>query len=153
MTEATSKINPNPTLVLENAIGFIHDLQIIITKKKHKTEIIKKSRNRLESWLKNQHFDQYRNKKLDLAIVIYLDKNRYCRQDIDNIAKIILDMLKKDKESDRSYLFEDDSQVIRLLVYKIETKKFNKCETNSIAISFREYDPKKQMILVEQNVI
>jgi len=153
MMGLASKINLNPLLVLENAIGFIHDLQVIITKKERKTEIIRESRNRLESWLKNRYFDQYRNKKLDLAIVIYLDKNRYRRQDIDNIAKVILDMLKKDKESGRPYLFKDDSQVIRLLIYKIETKKFGRYKTNSLVISFREHDPKKQMILVEQNVL
>ncbi len=64
-------------------------------------------------------------------------------------AKVVLDALKKsDKDPSKPYLFKDDSQVVRLLIYKLETKEVSGYETNSLIISFREHNPNEQMILV-----
>lgn len=146
------KISINKSFVLEKPKGSFYDLIVIKTTKKK--EMIKEIKINLESWMKNPHFDEIRKKKLDLAIVIYVDKFRMKKQDVDNIAKTVLDALRKSKKNEhKPYLFEDDSQIVRLLVYKLETKKLKGYETNSLVISFREHNPQKQMILVEQNVI
>jgi hypothetical protein len=84
--------------------------------------------------------------------VIYLDAQRFKTQDCDNIAHLVLNSLKKEDESD-DFLFEDDRQIVRLLVYKLEAKKDEEFETNQIIISFRKHNPNKQMLLDVKNEI
>ena len=59
---------------------------------------------------------------------------------MDNIAKVILDGLE-------GGLFDNDSQVIRLLVYKKEITEQEDAETFQIAVSAREHDISKDMVL------
>lgn len=142
------KSNANKFLILDGNKGASSDLIIIKTTKKKET--IKEIVENTSSWMNNPNFENLKNKPLDVAIVIYVTKSRMKRQDIDNVAKIVLDALKKSKKNiEKPYLFEDDVQIIRLLIYKQERHELNGYETNSIVISYREHDPNKQMILVE----
>lgn len=146
------RILANTTLVLEGITGSVHGpITLKSTKKK---EMEAEIRMELADWMQTSHFEEFRNKKLDLAIVAFVDKLRMKNQDVDNIAKVVLDSLRKSKKDhSKPYLFEDDSQIVRLLIYKLERGEYEEYETNSMAISFREHDPSKQMILVEQTVI
>ncbi|MGV8131658.1 MAG: RusA family crossover junction endodeoxyribonuclease [Candidatus Pacearchaeota archaeon] len=86
--------------------------------------------------------------KLDVAIVVYLQKSNYQIQDVDNLAKVIIDSLKKPKLPDGNpYFFEDDNQIVRLLVYKLERKENENANTCQISISIRKHDPKQEMEL------
>ncbi len=87
-----------------------------------------------------EKYESLINKLLDIAIVIYLSKGNYTRQDVDNIAKVVLDGLKEE-------LLNDDSQIIRLLVYKKENIEIEDAETFQIGISVREHNPLKEMVL------
>ena len=81
--------------------------------------------------MKNQHFDPYRNVPLDIAMVLFIDRQRIKKQDVDNIATIVLDALKKDDKYRREYyLFDEDSQLIRHLVYRIP-----RCEDECITLT------------------
>lgn len=94
-----------------------------------------------------RHFDLSKE-MLDVAIVVYLQKQTYKFQDVDNIAKIILDAIKKPKISDGyPYFFDDDSQIVRLLIYKLERKEHESVNTCQISISIRKHDPKQEMEL------
>ena len=69
---------------------------------------------------------------------------RYLKlQDVDNIAKVVLDALK-------GCLFKDDSQIVRLLLVKQEAELLAGYDTNSLVISFRVHDPEKDMILINE---
>ncbi|AEA46856.1 hypothetical protein Arcve_0841 [Archaeoglobus veneficus SNP6] len=104
--------------------------------------------------MENPLFEEIRKAQLDVAIVAFVPKSRVKNQDVDNISKIVLDTLKKDKQDPSSpYLFVDDSQVVRLLVYKKPCEAIEGYETSTLIISFRKHDPSKQMILVEKTVI
>jgi len=84
--------------------------------------------------------------KIDLAIIIYRKPSFIKNQDLDNIAKVILDVLKNN-------LFYDDRQVERLLLMKQGATQIEGHNTDSLVISFRIHDPSKQMILVDRDVI
>lgn len=131
-------------LFLEDSEGSAGDLITIKTSRKKDT--IKDMTTNIKSWLENKHFTEFKNKEMDLAIVVYVNKQRMKMQDVDNIAKVVLDALKKPEP----YLFENDSQVIRLLVYKMLQKPVKDYNTDAVIISFREYNPDKQMILVDR---
>ncbi|WP_332247735.1 RusA family crossover junction endodeoxyribonuclease [Archaeoglobus veneficus] len=127
---------------------------VIKTSNKTKKEIIKEIKTNLKSWMENPLFEEIRKAQLDVAIVAFVPKSRVKNQDVDNISKIVLDTLKKDKQDPSSpYLFVDDSQVVRLLVYKKPCEAIEGYETSTLIISFRKHDPSKQMILVEKTVI
>jgi Holliday junction resolvase RusA-like endonuclease len=112
---------------------------ITISSSKDRKRTINNIKTNLETWLKNQDFDPYRNAPLDTAMVLFIDKQRIKKQDVDNIAKIVLDALKKDDKYRReSYLFDDDSQLIRLLVYGIPRCEDDVYNTDTMTISFRE---------------
>ena len=143
-----SKAFLNKNLILEGLIDYLGDL--IEIKSTRKEEIIKEIVENSREWLNNKKFEKLRKEKLDLAIVVYVNKLRMKRQDVDNIAKVVLDALKKDKNKpDKPYLYEDDSQIVRLLIYKLERTESDKFDTSAICISFRKHDPNKQMILKE----
>ena len=60
-----------------------------------------------------------------------------------------MDALEKDDaEPLWNYLYKNDSQVCRILVWKIEKKMDSDYNTASTTISFRIHDPSKQMIMV-----
>lgn len=115
-------------------------------------DVIATIRMNLESWMKNHHFKGTREAELDMAIVACVSTGRMKNQDIDNISKVVLDALKKSGDDDR-YLFEDDRQVIRLLVWKTQQEERTDYNTDTLTISFRIHDPNKQMILVEKKII
>ncbi len=140
-------------LVLQDSLGFMSDLITIKTGNRINFSETKKDLfTNMKSWMNNDNFNDFRNEPLDVAVVIYVDSKRYKIQDCDNIAKLVLDTLKKNENSN-DYLFNDDSQIIRLLVYKIKAEENEQFETNQIVISFRKYNPNKQMILEDVNVI
>lgn len=149
----TPRISKGKFLVLKEHFGSSSDLIAIKTSKKKDTE--EKIRGGLEPWMNNKKFNLLRSKLLDLVIIVYVNKRRMEKQDVDNIAKVVLDALKKpkNKDSEKRWLFKDDSQVVRLLVYKIPQKRSKEGLTDEFVISFREHSLNKQMILIEQKII
>jgi Holliday junction resolvase RusA-like endonuclease len=146
-----SKIPDGLNIKLEDSIGFYSDLVTIKTGKMNRLKTIKTLKTNLESWMKNPHFNELRNEKLDLAIVAIINKQRMKRQDIDNILKVVLDALKKNNKFNfkkDAFLFYDDSQIIRVLIQKAERVEDEYYETDGLVISFRKHNPNKQMILV-----
>ncbi len=98
--------------------------------------------------MENKGFNDIRDELLDIAIVFYLNTSRMKRQDVDNLAKVVLDGLQRDKsEPELPYLFADDSQVVRLLLYKIRKTDDEHYDTDQLYISVRKHNPKKQMVL------
>jgi len=145
---AISRTGSGPFPFLEDNLGSIVDLVTIITKNKNRKDVIATIRMNLESWMKNHHFEELREAELDLAIIACVSPGRMKNQDIDNISKVVLDALKKSEGDDR-FLFYDDCQVIRLLVWKTQQEKLADYNTDTLTISFRIHDPNKQMILVQ----
>lgn len=147
------KMSKDPVFLLENSTGSSNMLVYVLTSTKRK-EMKGKIRNSLWHWMKNNYFDSLRDQLVDLAIVYHTDKLRTKRQDVDNVAKVVLDSIKRDsKNTELPFLINDDSQVVRLLVQKLEKTKMDGYETDQVAISFRIHDPTKQMILVSLNEI
>jgi Holliday junction resolvase RusA-like endonuclease len=142
----------SPPLVLEDSEGSFYDLVTIKTGSKYRKEITDKVKTNLWSWMQNPNFKDIRGESLDLAIVASVNPSRMKTQDIDNIAKVVLDALKK-RAGDSSFLFHDDYQIVRLLIWKIQSEKRPMYNTDSLSISFRVHDNKKQMILIEPQVI
>ena len=140
------KVNPHKLVRLEDSVGSYSGLLTLKTSKKK--EMLSILNADLADWMKNNLFLEFKTKLLDIAIIMHLDDLRMRIQDIDNIAKNILDALKNTKDAN-SYLFEDDSQVIRLLIEKRKKIDIGSCETNTYTISFREHNSKKQMLLME----
>ena len=144
MNKYTAKINTNECLVLEDSEGTFGDLITVKTKKKTKKKMIEDIRSSQESWMEKFPHLHDINKKIDLAIVVYRQVGYLKRQDLDNIAKVVLDALK-------GYLFKDDSQIVRLLLVKKEAELLAGYDTDSLVISFRIYDPESDMILINKN--
>lgn len=164
----------DPFLVLEGSKGSANDLIEIKTGKKNRNKTKLDLITNIENWMKARAFDKIKDKYIDLAIVAYVSKKRMKTQDVDNIAKLVIDSLNQDslmrfKNSlirrygkcekanlGEVYLLKNDSQIRRLLVYKIEKtevetktrKRVDKYDTDSVIISFREHNPKKEMTLV-----
>lgn len=141
-----------PFLRLEDSYGFSGDLGEVKTGIKYRKGMIDTIKNNLSIWMANSDFEQIRGQQLDLAIVIKLSPYRLKRQDVDNIAKVICDALKQ-RKGDERFLFDDDSQIIRMLAWKIERKEDPQWYTDSYDISFRIHDGSKQMNLIEPKVI
>ena len=141
-----------PHLVLKASEGSFDDLVTIKTGSEYKKEITEIIKTNLWSWMQNPNFKDIRGGFLDLAIVARINPMRMKTQDIDNIAKVILDAL-KEKEGDSRFLFHDDCQIVRLLVWKIQEEKLQGYNTDSLTISFRVHDGKKQMTLVGPEVM
>jgi len=137
-----------PFLVLEDSLGTIGDLVTIKTRGNRRREIIEQIRCNITIWMRNPNFESVRTSALDLAIIACVTPNRMKNQDIDNIAKVVIDALKKSDEDPR-FLFYDDSQVVRLLVWKLQEEEYAGYNTDSLTISFRIHDDRKQMVLVE----
>jgi len=139
-------------LELEDSFGTFDDLVTIKTRGEHRKEIIEQIRGNIGSWMNNPDFESVRSSSLDLAIIARVSPRRMKNQDIDNIAKVVMDALKK-SEGDPRFLFYDDRQVVRLLVWKLEEAKCAGYNTDTLTISFRVHDNRKQMTLVEPKVM
>jgi Holliday junction resolvase RusA-like endonuclease len=148
MTMVFGRSGSGPYLTLESNDGSFDDLVTVKTGGRYKIAVTDVIRNNLESWMKNPYFETIRDQPLDLAIVARIIPKRMRSQDIDNLAKVVLDALKK-KEGDPRFLFHDDSQIVRLIVWKIKRQEQEGWNTDSLTISFRIHDDKKQMVLVE----
>ena len=146
------KTGSPPFLQLEDSIGVSGDLGEVKTGSNYRKGMIDTIKNNLSIWMANSDFEQIRGRQLDLAIVIKLSPYRLKRQDVDNIAKVICDALKQQKGDER-FLFDDDSQIIRMLVWKILRKEDSQWYTDSYDISFRIHDSNKQMTLIQPRVM
>jgi Holliday junction resolvase RusA-like endonuclease len=143
-----SRTGSDPFPVLEDNLGFIVDLVTVKTGSEYRKEVISTIRLNLESWMRNHYFEKIREDELDLAIIACVNPGRMKNQDIDNISKVVLDALKKSEDDDR-FLFYDDCQVTRLLIWKIQQEELADNNAYTLTISFRIHDPQKQMILIE----
>ena len=143
MNKCTKKSNTNECLTLEGSEGSFGDLITVKTKNKTKQKMIDEIRSNLGSWMEKFPHLHDTDKKIDLAIVVYRRVGYLKRQDLDNIAKVVLDALK-------GCLFKDDSQIVRLLLVKKEAEPSAGYDTNSLVISFRVHDPEKDMILINK---
>ncbi|MCK4822523.1 RusA family crossover junction endodeoxyribonuclease [bacterium] len=141
-----------PFLKLEDNLGTFDDLVIIKTGGKYRKEIIEQVRCNIGNWMNNPHFDNVRTSPLDLAIIARINPRRIKSQDVDNIAKVVIDALKKTEEDPR-FLFYDDCQVVRLLIWKIPEREVTGYNTDSLTISFRIHDNRKQMVLIEPRIM
>lgn len=146
------RMGSKPHLALEDSLGTFDDLVTIKTRGKYRRELIEQIRRNLESWMKNPHFENVKASSLDLAIVARVSPSRMKNQDIDNIAKLVIDALKK-TDGDSRFLFYDDCQIVRLLVWKLQEEEYAGWNTDSLTISFRIHDDRKQMVLFEPGVI
>jgi len=145
----SSRRSHSSAQVLQGAVGFTNDLVKIKTSAKQET--MAELRKNTAAWLGNSHFEKYRASKIDVAIVVCVNQHRYLKQDCDNLAKVVLDAISNSRQNPKPfYLIENDSQVIRLLVYKVQRKEVPDTATDEVMVSFRPHDPNKQMILVEQ---
>ena len=62
--------------------------------------------------------------------------------------------MKKDKKkNDPRFLFCDDNQIVRLLVWKVPAKNLKGLNTDSLEISFRVHKSREQMLLQADNAI
>ena len=143
MNKYTAKFNTNEFLVLEDSEGTFGDLITVKTKGKTRSKMIEEIRSSQGSWMEKFPHLHDISKKIDLAIVVYRRVGYLKRQDLDNIAKVVLDALK-------GYLFNDDSQIVRLLLVKKEAELLAGYDTDSLVISFRIHDPKRDMILINE---
>lgn len=143
MNKCTAKANMNECLVLEDSEGTFGDLITVKTKSETKKEVIKEMQSSQGSWMEKFPHLHDINKKIDMAIVVYRQVGYLKRQDLDNIAKVVLDALK-------GYLFKDDSQIVRLLLVKKEAELLEGYDTDSLVISFRIHDPERDMILINK---
>ena len=125
-------------LVLENShhISVLLEVQTSTPKKREKTK--EEIRVSLSDYAKNVLFNDLRAKPLDIAILIYVNNLRMKRQDVDNVAKVVLDALRKQgKSPEYQWLIEDDCHIRRLLVYKKKQEKSKYHNTHQLVISFR----------------
>ncbi len=83
-----------PLLVLEEAIGCVTSL-VPISTKRNRQEMITALKRDIECWMMNHNFDSLSNLDIDLSIVVKVTSFRMQRQDVDNIAKFVLDSLRK----------------------------------------------------------
>jgi len=143
VNKCTAKANTNECLVLEDSEGMFGDLITVKTKSETKTEMIKEIQSSQGSWMEKFPDLCDTNKEIDLAIVVYRRVRYLKSQDLDNIAKVVLDALK-------GHLFEDDSQIVRLLLVKKEAELLDGYDTDSLVISFRSHDPERDMILINE---
>lgn len=147
---AKPRMGTGPILSLPDPEGLSSNLGVTETGRMKKAAK-EKLKVDLRSWMMNKEFDRFRDKYLDLAIVAKVDKKRMASQDVDNIAKVVLDALGKSKKTDSEedvYLFYDDSQVARLLVWKKPRDEHEEYDTDTLDISFRIHNPEEQMLLV-----
>ena len=147
-----SRVAAHSPLVLEGYENYYHNLTTIKTSSKYKKEIKEKIRTDLKGWLNNPTLYAMQKSYLDIAIVARVNARNIHSQDVDNIAKMALDALKEEK-GDSRFLFHDDNQIIRLLLYKLKSENLPGHNTDSITISFRIHDSSKQMLLIDPSTL
>ena len=143
MNKYIPKASTNECLTLEGSEGTFGDLITVKTKNKTKQKMIDEIRSNLGSWMEKFPHLHDTNERIDMAIVVYRRVGYLKRQDLDNIAKVVLDALK-------GRLFGDDSQIVRLLLVKKEAELLAEYDTDSLVISFRIHDPERDMILINE---
>jgi len=143
MNKYIPKANTNECLTLEGSEGTFLDLVTVKTKSETKKKMIDEIRSSQGSWMEKFPHLHDTDKKIDMAIVVYRSGGHSKRQDLDNIAKVVLDALK-------GRLFGDDSQIVRLLLVKKEAELLAEYDTDSLVISFRIHDPERDMILINE---
>ena len=112
-----------------------------------KKETISKIKAHLEfEKINDLSWKNIENEKLDVAIVIHVNKKRYDSQDVDNIAKVVLDALKKGNSE--NYLIKDDCQIIGLLVDERQREESKDSDTDQLSVSIRKHNPKKDMKII-----
>ena len=146
------KTGSPPFLQLEGSTGVSGDLGEVKTGSEYRKDTINTIKTNLSNWMANNNFEPIRGQQLDLAIVIKLSPYRFKNQDADNIAKVICDALKKRRGDDR-FLFNNDSQIMRLLIWKIQRVEDPLWETDSYDISFRTHNSSKSMVLIHPEVM
>lgn len=112
-------------------------------------------------WLRNEEFEEFRDKELDLGVV-YKYSDPDSALDSDNLIKPIISALDRQDEEDDTFLVEDDSQIKRILMerqrvpgdgYQMEVKVDRDSHGNwrtahgRVTVSFRQHDPEKPMDL------
>jgi Holliday junction resolvase RusA-like endonuclease len=147
-----SRVAADPLLVLEGFDNYCHTLVTIKTGSKYKKEMKEQIRTNLGYWLNNPTLKRIEQAELDFAIVVRVDNRNIHIQDVDNISKIVLDALKKEK-GDSRFLFYDDKQIIRLLLYKTKSTNIPRYKTVSLTISFRLHNSNKQMVLIDPGTL
>ncbi|MBR9701833.1 RusA family crossover junction endodeoxyribonuclease [Candidatus Pacearchaeota archaeon] len=142
----SSKTCGSPYVFLED-YEFCHGGLIEIATGKRK-QMIKKIR---EGFSADNPPVKLKKELLDVAIVVHIRSGRHRWQDLDNLAKIILDAFEKPKDSEDKYpyLYENDNQIVRLLLIKRERVEYPDSETSQLSISVRKHDPDKEMVLKE----
>jgi Holliday junction resolvase RusA-like endonuclease len=147
------KIHIGIRRIASDSYNFIEDYQScggllmdVPTKCPPKKETIEKIRTDLNF---NEVDETIKKERLDVAIILEVNKHRFKTQDLDNVAKIVLDAIKKPKDSAdvRPYFFDDDRQIVRLLVQKNLRNELQDTETSQISISARKHNPEKYMKL------
>ena len=143
------RVSKCPKYVLEDkqaSIGMLLTVQTSSKILKNKTKIL--IRNEVDGRAAKGVFDAIRDKPVDLCLHVSLNKARFKKQDLDNIQKVVFDAIKKDRRCpDRNYIVNDDSQIIRCIVYKTNRIEDECVDTDELTISAREHNPGKQMVL------
>lgn len=141
-------------LVLRGKKGSFAAPMIVETGKRgyDKRQVQEAIKSKIQNWVDAPGFKDIRNEFLDLAIIASVNPQRMKTQDVDNISKTVLDALQQGKNDSR-FLFYNDNQIIRLLVWKVKRTEQKDCDTDSLEISFRVHDSKKQMTLEKCYVI
>jgi len=147
--QKTSRIAANYYLFLEDAPVIEGALMDIPTKTK-KSVINEQIRINISG----NPIDDLKKEPLDIALIFHVNKQRFKHQDLDNVAKIVLDALQKpkDPQDKRAYFFENDNQIVRLLLQKMEREEDPDSETSMVSISIRKYEPEKGMVLKESKM-
>ncbi len=148
--ENTYKVANDFYLELENSI--VHG-DLIEVKTSKRKEMIDKIRRNITITKDQPEILLLQNELVDVAIVIYITPMRYKRQDLDNVAKIVLDAITKRNKEDNGYLIKDDCQIVRLLLYKKQRIEHPDADTSQMSISIRKHNPDKDMKLVKIGVI
>ncbi len=68
------------------------------------------------------------------------------------IAKVICDALKQ-QQHDTRFLFDDDCQIVRTLIWKMPRVESEEYDTDSYSISFRIHSSDKTMELIRPEAI
>lgn len=139
-----AKIPEDDKIVLEDSLGYTNILLQVLTSEKE--DSIQRILSNLSDWMDNTNFEEIQEAEINLALVAYVDNYRMSRQDVDNIAKVVIDAL-QNLGNGEPYLISDDNQIRRLLVEKREKVEDDEFDTDDVLISFRRHGPEKEMIL------
>jgi len=141
-----SRTAENSYLMLEGSI--LHgDLIEVKTGFKYRNETMDLIRKNMTCSSGNPMIPFQENELLDMAIVVHVNSQRFKTQDLDNVAKVVLDAIKF-KDGKELYFIGDDNQIVRLLLIKERKNDLPDSETSQLSISIRKHDPTKEMKLI-----